>query len=333
METAASILKDISSIPPSIHKVRVFENGRGIGVTDALHGFAEWPVIVAFALITQLGEGWFLFLLASSYYVAGDDRLRWGVDRRRGLFVLALVLTYVGLIEAIKAFFDLPRPPGAGEPPELLWLPAILTVSFDNFAIATGPGFPSGHALGSTMVWGGLALVIKRGSFRRRVGVASGIILLVSVSRLVLGVHYAVDVVVGIGLGVLVLGILYRLANRGTDPGPVLLVAVGVGVLGLLVGVTIESMATFGGAVGAWLVWLRIEHATPMHPSKQREIIGGFLVLGVMAMLVGLLVVYTLPIWLTVLVAAVAAGGVVGAPVLGERLGGTLSRVLPDTDR
>lgn len=295
-----------------------FVNGRGVGITDALHGGADWPVVVLFGLLTQLGDGWFLFLLGGTLYVTGDELPHWGIDRRRGLFVLALVLTSVALIGGLKAYFQLPRPPYAGGD-DVLVLPSVLDLLFGNVTTAAGSGFPSGHALGSTMVWGGFALVLERGSFEKRTGIAAGIILLVSVSRLVLGVHYLVDVVVGIGLGGLVLGVLYRLAGRGTDPGRVLLVAIGVGVLGLFVGVTFESVAAVGGAVGAWFVWQGIADATPAHPTTRREVVAGFLVLGATAVLFVIVTALEPPLALTFIGTAVSAGGAVGAPLFGER--------------
>ena len=63
-------------------------NGREVGITGMLNGSVEWPVLVYFALVTQLGDVWFLFLLGSALYVTGDQLPRWGIDRRRGLFVL-----------------------------------------------------------------------------------------------------------------------------------------------------------------------------------------------------------------------------------------------------
>lgn len=47
--------------------------GRGIGVTELLHAQAGWPLVVVFAVVTQLGDVWFLFLLGSVLYVAGDE--------------------------------------------------------------------------------------------------------------------------------------------------------------------------------------------------------------------------------------------------------------------
>lgn len=270
-------------------------------------------------MITQLGDGWFLFLLRASLYVAGEEVPRWGIERRRGLFVFGFVVTYVGLIGVLKSIFQLPRPPGATEPVALQWLPSALAVILDSITTADGPGFPSGHALGSTMVWGGLALVLHRGSLQTHLGAASALVVLISVSRLVLGVHYAVDVVVGIGLGVIALGSLYWFASTGSEPGRVFLVAVVIGILGLSVGITFDSVAAVGGAVGGWIMWRGIAETTPAHPANRREVLTGFLVLGLVAGLFSVLTAVKPPLPFTFFGSAVAVGGAVGVPLLGER--------------
>jgi len=96
--------------------------------------------------------------------------------------------------------------------------PVALEPVFADIATGHGPGFPSGHALGTTMVWGGVALILDQGTRRARAAVAGTVVALVSLSRLVLGVHYAVDVVVGVALGLLALGALYWLTDRGPTP-------------------------------------------------------------------------------------------------------------------
>lgn len=293
---------------------------RGIGIMEMLQGYGEWPVVVLFALITQLGDVWFLLLLGGVLYVAGDDPPGGGVARRQGLFVLTLVLTYIALIEALKHSIVLPRPPGANIPPRVRGMSAMLEGVFTNITTAEGPGFPSGHALGTTMVWGGLAFVLDRGTRRLRFGIAGVVVVLVSISRLVLGVHYAVDVVVGAGLGIVVLGVLYRLSDRGTDPERVLLVAVTLGIIGLAIGITLDSVATAGSAVGAWLVWRGIADVTPAYPRTRREMVAGFVVLGIMGGLFAIIYVSEPSYLLLFLGAAISAGGATGAPLLGKRL-------------
>lgn len=294
--------------------------GRGIGVTEVLHGQAPWGVILLFAVITQLGDLWFLFLLGGVLYIAGGYLPSWGIDRRRGLFVFALVAAYTTLILALKNLFMLPRPVGVSDPPALRWIPAVLTEVFRSATTATGRGFPSGHALGTTMVWGGLALVLETGTFRRRVSIAGGVVLLVSVSRLVLGVHYFVDVLAGVLLGVVILGCLYWLADSGIDPEHVLLLAVAVGGLGLLIRTSFGSVTAFGGAVGGWVVWQSVAGSTPAYPSSSRELLASIAVIAVAGGLVGAL--YLLPPRpLFHFLGAVTAGGTaVGAPYIGARL-------------
>jgi undecaprenyl-diphosphatase len=72
-------------------------------------------------------------------------------------------------------------------------------------ALASGYSFPSGHAGGSTAVYGVLALVVVAGVARwARLMLATGTALLVgavAMSRVLLGVHYPSDVAAGVALG------------------------------------------------------------------------------------------------------------------------------------
>jgi membrane-associated phospholipid phosphatase len=294
--------------------------GRGVGITEPLHSHAPWLVIVAFAVVTQLGDVWFLFLLTGVLYVGGEYVPRLGVERHRGMFVIALVIAYIALIGAIKGVLLFPRPPGANDPPALRWIPRFMETLFTSITTATGPGFPSGHALGTTMVWGGLALVVERGTRRARFAVAGAVVALVSLSRLVLGVHYLVDVLAGTLLGIAVLGGLYWLTERGDDPEWVLIAAVVAGVFGVATDLTFDSVAAIGGAVGGWLAWRGIAESTPAHPSSGVEVAAGFLV----AVAAGgiFVAVYALhPSYLyTFLGTAAAVGTVVVAPVVGDRV-------------
>lgn len=292
---------------------------RGIGLTDVLQRQAELPLVVLFALITQLGDVWFLFLLGGVLYVGGSSVPGWGLDRRRGLFVLALVITYVALIGVFKSVFAAPRPLGAGKPPALGWIPSVFEVLFADITTAAGPGFPSGHALGSTMVWGGLALVYHRGTYRGRFGVAGVIVALVSVSRLVLGVHYFVDVLAGIVLGVITLGVLYRVAESGTAPGRVLLASIAIGLVGIFASLGFESVAALGAAIGGWGAWRSFAGTVPDHPGNRRDVLVEFVVLGLAGGLFGGLYALHPPVPITFLGTAIAVGTVVAAPILCER--------------
>ncbi len=75
----------------------------------------------------------------------------------------------------------------------------------DPVATATGKSFPSGHAMGSTVVYGALILVFLPLLARRWqvavVAAATTVVLAIGFSRLALGVHYISDVVGGYVLG------------------------------------------------------------------------------------------------------------------------------------
>ncbi len=101
-----------------------------------------------------------------------------------------------------------------------------------GLAHASGGSFPSGHALASVTLYGGLAYIAwKRSSgapVRLAVTAAAlTLALLVGFSRIYLGVHWASDVVGGVVLGAVWLGICAacwaawdRMAGRPVDGGP-----------------------------------------------------------------------------------------------------------------
>jgi membrane-associated phospholipid phosphatase len=153
---------------------------RGAGELAAAASLPD-AVVILFSVLTLLGDPWVCLFAVSFAYVVGD---RTGVSRPSAAFVLALGLGAVGLTVGLKAFFALPRPPSAAE---------------------TGYGFPSGHALGTTVFWGGAALLADAGRRRVRLGVAAAVVALVAVSRVVLRVHYLADVAAGVAVGALFL--------------------------------------------------------------------------------------------------------------------------------
>jgi hypothetical protein len=113
--------------------------------------------------------------------------------------VLALVSLYVNGVA--KLLFHTPRP--------FQWEDAGIVASPEAQATAAGQAFPSGHAQGTTVLWTYLALHFRRAWLTV---LAVVLILLVSFSRLALGVHWPQDVLGGwlIGLALVGLGVLYR---------------------------------------------------------------------------------------------------------------------------
>ena len=136
---------------------------RGVSQLAAVARLPEAAVVAA-AVVTQLGDVWFLFGLLGLIYWFGEA-LPAGLafDRRRAAFLVALGLGANVVTTTLKGWLAYPRPPGAGTAGGGDLLPALVEPLYASAATATGFGFPSGHALGTTMVYGGLALLVGTG--------------------------------------------------------------------------------------------------------------------------------------------------------------------------
>jgi len=165
---------------------------RGLGVVDWLRVVRGEPLVTAAGLLTQLGDVWFLCLLLGVLFWRLETERR-PVALVAGLFVVGLVLT-----QALKHAFGLPRP---GGPPDPATVSSVVRPLYEATALADGPGFPSGHAVGTAVVYGGLAATVSVGTTRRRYAAAVALVGLVSLTRVVLAHHYLVDVAAGTALG------------------------------------------------------------------------------------------------------------------------------------
>jgi membrane-associated phospholipid phosphatase len=290
--------------------------GRGVGVIDALAGVPD-PLVVLFALLTQLGDAWFLFvLLALFYWLSSEEHV--DVPRRTGALLLAFTIGALLLTVGLKHLFALPRPPGAATAAIPGWLPSALEPVYANTATGTGFGFPSGHALGSTVVYGGFAALLSVWDRARRWLVAGTVIGLISLSRIVLGVHYLVDVVVGVVVGLAFLAVAVRVADG--DPGRAFGLASVLGVLALALtlaggGVGASEAATgLGAALGGFVAWHAVDDTLPatkpLHAAAGLFFSGGAWIWTYFAEL-------SLPV--TLGANALAVAGIIGLPALIER--------------
>jgi membrane-associated phospholipid phosphatase len=279
-------------------------------------------LVVCFALVTQLGDPWFVFVLVTLCYWLGDDRFS-ERPRRAGATLIALGLCALVTTIAFKSGFALPRPPGAGEATPPAWLPPAFGSTFVGMATGDGFGFPSGHALGTTAVYGGIAVLYDRlWSRRRRYAAAAVVVGLVSLSRLVLGVHAVADVVAGVVTGLVVLAVTLRLSENATHPDRAYLLAAAVGVLALVAtwlaghtGESYEAALGFGSALGGAAGWVGFdvrERVGPGLSALSLVVCGG--IWGTVYRLEP-----TLPG--TVVGAAIAVGGIVAVPALAARMG------------
>lgn len=222
---------------------------RGIGEFDAVREFLPPSVVAGFALVTQLGDVWFLSLVLVAVY--------WTTDRREHVAtVLGVTLTGFAVVHALKRAFALPRPSASTVSAESL--PWVLETLYTVAGTASGYGFPSGHAFMTTVVYLSLVDALAVGTRRRRLAVAWGLVVAVCASRVVLAVHYLVDVVVGVGLGLAVLaGARWLTAHRDHDQATT---ALGLAVVASAVDLVTsrgdpDAVVLFGATLGAFGGW------------------------------------------------------------------------------
>jgi membrane-associated phospholipid phosphatase len=219
---------------------------RGVGEFAIQEFIPEWGA-VAVAVLTQLGDLWFLGLLLGVLYWTRPDR------QDEIAVVGATLLTGIGLYRGFKELFALPRP---NEPPvATAWFPDLLQPLWESIVAPASYGFPSGHATSATIVYVGLAAVLTVGARRRRFAVAGLLVGVVSLSRILLGVHYLVDVVAGTALGLclVALGVWALQTQRLTALFALAVLAAGFAVLTSHAG--FEAVLLLGATLGAFLGW------------------------------------------------------------------------------
>lgn len=241
---------------------------RGFGEIEALRTLLPDAAIPVFALLTQLGDVWFVFVVLTLLYW-GDGRLpAVGLPRSRAVFVLALALCALALTGGLKALFAFPRPPTPGDVTGLRYVPVPLEGMYVAAASADGYGFPSGHAIITTVVWGALALVLDAGTRGQRALVAGVVVALVALARVALGVHYAVDVLAGVAVGLALLAVGMGLARRRARQ--TFWLAVALAAVGVFVGpVIFDDAATLGATLGGAVTWETLGDVVPEYTTGQ----------------------------------------------------------------
>ncbi|MFC7135977.1 phosphatase PAP2 family protein [Halobaculum litoreum] len=256
-------------------------------ITGPALALPEWLVVVA-VLLTQLGDAWFLYLGLGLLYWLGDRRLA-ANPRSVGATLIAVGLGALAITVGLKSLFALGRPPGAGEAAVPLWIPAVAADVYAGAATGDGFSFPSGHAIGATMVYGGLATFLDVWDRRTRLRVAGVLIAVVALTRVVLGVHYLVDVVAGVAVGVAGLVAFQRVARSGFRPRPdrAFFFAAGLGLGAVVLAAAgghgaevLEAGIALGGGLGGYAVW-RVR-GTETAPVGRVDTVVGLGVIGVL---------------------------------------------------
>ncbi|WIV65639.1 phosphatase PAP2 family protein [Natrialbaceae archaeon AArc-T1-2] len=278
-----------------------FEPATVEAVRDA---FPEWMALL-FAVLSYLGSVWFVAPVVVLAF--------WFVDRRRFAPWLGIVMGGYALMVGIKSVFAVSRP-GVGPAIEPAALPTVAGLFYAPLVEVHTPAFPSGHALAAVVVWGMFALESDVGRRRDRLVVAGLIPILVAFSRVAVGVHYPIDVVVGLGVGVTYLVVAFAVVRRIDDRATAAFgLAATVGVVALAVSAEPDAATLLGGAVGALVAW---RLATPPRDPWPRTPTGaGLAVAGVGSLgLVALVLTVTDGLLARWIVGFVAAATVVSLP-------------------
>ncbi len=141
-----------------------------------LQSFGNPSIDKLFITVTNSGSHPVYFIIASIIF--------WCYSKKTGIRAMYVILLSAFLAIFAKNIFSMPRPPE----------------HFHKIA-ADGFGLPSAHAQVSAGFWGYLGK-ITRNQLMIIIGAAA--VILISLSRLYLGVHYLGDVIAGIFFGLLI---------------------------------------------------------------------------------------------------------------------------------
>jgi membrane-associated phospholipid phosphatase len=130
----------------------------------------------------------------TEFYVFVLPVVFWCLDKRLGVALAYLSMLSAWANDVVKYIFSIPRP---ADPRIRVPLPE------------TSPSFPSGHAQNAVSVWSYLAYRVRKPLFTT---LALVVILGISLSRIVLGVHFPEDVLGGWLIGLVLLALYIPLA-------------------------------------------------------------------------------------------------------------------------
>lgn len=186
-------------------------------------------------LFTHIGAGPVIILFAVLYFWFGNARPR---DR---LLVLELGMISFAVVSGIKGIFEVARP--LEQLQHTLWAPE----SYGGYS------FPSAHAMSTATFYFSMAAVLDWKSAEIRYAIAGIITLLVAYSRVVIGVHYIEDVIVGTIIGLLIVYAGFKYF-RGWHTS-MFIYALIVSSIAFLLGSTEYTTLIVGVSAGAALGW------------------------------------------------------------------------------
>ncbi len=259
------------------------------------------------------------FTGSTAFYVLLVPLVYWALDRRLGIRLLFAVLAATTVTDALKELLRTPRP---------------YVVAPDRVVLLaeqTGYGVPSGHVVISLVVWGYVAVWLRRRSLAW--GVAAYVVVM-AWSRMYAGVHYPQDVAVGALVGLAVLWLCARLADplaawwgRAARWAQALAVVLGSALVLLLRGSDPFDLILGGLLLGSGLghAWERraLRFAVAGSPARRAlRVVLGLALAALVFLALLVLLAGRGPAWLGFALPALAAGAVLtaGGPWLFVRL-------------
>jgi len=157
----------------------------GILLIQFLQGLGEW-LIAPMMFFTNLG--------IEEFYLLVTPILFWCVDTSVGIRTAIMLMLSSSIYTYAKWIFHEPRP---------FWITSKVVAYIHE----TSFGLPSGHAQNSVAIWGTIAYYFRK---KWLWVLAVGLMLSIGISRLVLGVHFPQDTLLGWILGSILLMILIK---------------------------------------------------------------------------------------------------------------------------
>ncbi|MXV63082.1 phosphatase PAP2 family protein [Natronorubrum sp. JWXQ-INN-674] len=259
--------------------------------------FPEWMAFL-FAFLSYLGSVWFVAPAVVLAY--------WFRDRHRFASWIGIVMGGYAVMLGLKGIFETPRP-GVGPAIVPDALPTVVALLYAPAVEVSTTSFPSGHAVAATVIWTMVALESDVATGRLRLLGAAAMVVLVGFARVGAGVHFPIDVLVGIVAGVCYLCVVLSIRRRTREQGEhvavntTFTVAAALALVAFWTSGRPDTMALFGGCVGALLAW---QYATPPRepwPMTLGVVIHAVLGIGVLALVALVLLVTThVVVWLAV---------------------------------